>query len=426
MVAAPVPDQHPLLAAVATAQGALADVRDVPATFLSTGDKRQALLEVTALEAQVAALKARLVAPADVLAEEDGARDVATWVSHHTRADLRATRPEVELAQALDRRWTRVAAGMTDGTVSPAQAKVVVEALDALPDTVDAEVRAKAETQLVAWCTQFKPHELRLLGKRILTYLDPDAADAEDARRLQHEEQNARDKMRLTFKPQGDGTTRLSGLLPDPAAARLKTYLEAFTSPRNPNGTPPGAGEADRIPYPRRLAHAFCSLLEHLDPTTLPDHGGDATTVIVTIGLDQLRSELATASILDGSDPALGPNLSAAEARRLACTAGIIPAVLGTNGEVLDLGRTERLYRPPQRKALRLRDRRCRVKGCDAPATWCEAHHLTPWSEGGKTDLDNAVLICSWHHHRIHDPRYEHQRLPDGDLLIRRRRPSRT
>ncbi|HWJ82294.1 MAG TPA: DUF222 domain-containing protein [Nocardioides sp.] len=420
MVAAPVPDQHPLLAAVATARGALGDVRDLPATFLSTGEKRQALLEVTALEAQVAALKARLVAAVDVLAEEDGARDVAAWVAHHTRADLRATRPEVELAQALDRRWARVAAGMTDGTLSPAQAKVVVEALDALPDDLDPDIMTKAETQLVTWCTQFKPHELRLLGKRILTYLDPDAADAEDARRLQHEEQNARDKMRLTFKPQGDGTTRISGLLPDSSAARLRTYLEAFTSPRNPTGTPPG--EADRIPYPRRLAHAFGSLLEHLDPATLPDHGGDATTVIVTIPLAQLQQDLGTASILDGSDPALGPNLSATEARRLACTAGIIPAVLGTNSEVLDLGRTDRLYRPPQRKALRLRDRRCRVKGCDAPATWCEAHHLKPWSEGGPTDLDNAVLICSWHHHRIHDPRYEHQVLPDGDLLIRRKR----
>ncbi|WP_344779090.1 DUF222 domain-containing protein, partial [Nocardioides panacisoli] len=221
--------------------------------------------------------------------------------------------------------------------------------------------------QLVAWCTRFTPHELRALGKRILAVVDPDTGNQADAQRLQEEERSARQKMRLTFKPQGDGTTRLTGLLPDASATRLKTYLDAYTSPRNPKNTPTGAGEADRIPYPRKLAHALCTLLEHLDPTQLPEHGGDATTLIITITLDDLRKELGTATILDGSDPALGPNLSAAEARRLACTAQIIPAVLGNHSEVLDLGRADRLYRPPQRKAIRLRDRRCRAQGCDHP-----------------------------------------------------------
>ncbi|WP_344777686.1 HNH endonuclease signature motif containing protein, partial [Nocardioides panacisoli] len=97
-------------------------------------------------------------------------------------------------------------------------------------------------------------------------------------------------------------------------------------------------------------------------------------------------------------------------------------AVLGNHSEVLDLGRADRLYRPPQRKAIRLRDRRCRAQGCDHPAPWCETHHLKSWASGGPTDLANAITLCSWHHHRIHDPRYEHEALPDGDLLIRRKR----
>ena len=57
------------------------------------------------------------------------------------------------------------------------------------------------------------------------------------------------------------------------------------------------------------------------------------------------------------------------------------------------------------------------------PAAWCEAHHAgNPWAEGGRTDLADGVLLCSWHHHRIHDPRYDPRRLPDGDYRFHRRR----
>jgi hypothetical protein len=418
----PAPHQpHPVLACVENIETELKAVRDVQPTFMTTAQKELALLGIATAEAQLAELKMRVLAVADDLAETEGTRDLGSWVSGHLHTDLRTARAEAKLAEALDRRWHQVAAGMADGTVSPAQAKVIVEALDALPADLDPELVAKAQGQLVAWCDRFTPHELRQLGKRILAVVDPDTGAQTDAKRLEAEEQTARAKMRLSFKPQGDGTTRISGLLPDASATRLKTYLEAYTSPRNPANTPPGTGEADRIPYPRKLAHALCALLEHLDPRKLPEHGGDATTLIVTIPLEDLLKDLGTASILDGTDPTLGPNLSATEARRLACTSQIIPAVLGNQGEVLDLGRADRLYRPPQRKAIRLRDRHCRVQGCDHPATWCETHHLKPWNEGGTTDLDNGITICSWHHHRIHDPHYEHELLPDGDLLIRRR-----
>jgi hypothetical protein len=60
------------------------------------------------------------------------------------------------------------------------------------------------------------------------------------------------------------------------------------------------------------------------------------------------------------------------------------------------------------------------------PATWCEAHHLKPWAHGGRTDLDAGILLCSFHHHRAHDPTYDITRAPNGDLeFIRRRVPAR-
>ncbi|HWI44484.1 MAG TPA: HNH endonuclease signature motif containing protein, partial [Nocardioides sp.] len=90
-------------------------------------------------------------------------------------------------------------------------------------------------------------------------------------------------------------------------------------------------------------------------------------------------------------------------------------------GEILDLGRARRLHTPAQRRAIRLRDQRCRSEGCTIPATWCEVHHLKPWSQGGRTNLGDGVCLCSHHHHRTHDPAYTHHRLPNGDLRFHRR-----
>ena len=112
---------------------------------------------------------------------------------------------------------------------------------------------------------------------------------------------------------------------------------------------------------------------------------------------------------------------TAAQARRLACNAHLIPAVLGGESEILDLGRAQRLFTAPQRRALLLRDRTCRAEGCDIPGTWAEAHHWVPWVSGGLTDLDDGVLLCSHHHHRAHDPDYLVERLANGDVRFARR-----
>jgi hypothetical protein len=171
------------------------------------------------------------------------------------------------------------------------------------------------------------------------------------------------------------------------------------------------------MPAHRKLGSAFCSFLEAVDPQRLPIHGGDATTVIVTIPLEDLNAALSGAGLVTNQ------RITAAEARRLACTAEIIPAVLGGPSEVLDLGRRSRLFKPAQRKAMVIRDRECRAEGCTIPATWCEAHHWgTPWVRGGRTDLKDGVLLCSWHHHRAHDRRFDNVRLPNGDVRFTRRR----
>jgi hypothetical protein len=136
---------------------------------------------------------------------------------------------------------------------------------------------------------------------------------------------------------------------------------------------------------------------------------------MVTIDLDTLRG-------LGLGETSTGELVIAGEARRLACTASVVPVVLGGAGEIVDLGRARRLFSPAQRKALAIRDRHCRAEGCDIPAAWCEAHHASsPWSRGGRTDLAHGLLLCSFHHHRAHDDRFDDRRLANGDVRHTRR-----
>jgi hypothetical protein len=163
------------------------------------------------------------------------------------------------------------------------------------------------------------------------------------------------------------------------------------------------------------MGTAFCALVERMDPARLPRHGGRATTVVVTISLESLKQELGVGDLLGGEA------LSAAEIRRLACTADIVPAVLDGTSQLLDLGRAQRIYAPHQHLALVVTQRTCRAEGCDIPGTWCEAHHWRPWAKGGTTDLADGVLLCSHHHHRVHDPEFTATRLPTGRVQITRR-----
>lgn len=407
---------HPILACAGRVQAKLQAVSPAQPRYLTTQEKQAALVDLARAETMLTELRLRVLAVADEVGTESGARDAAAWASAATRTDPLTARADLQLAKSLDTREL-VAGGMRDGRVNAAQARVITAGLDDLPGHVGSEVVRSAEQTLVGYAADHRPAELRRLARRILDVVAPEIAEAELARQLEAEEARARDKATLRIQPLGHGRTRISGVLPDSAAHRLASYLDAYTSPRHRDGSSGGGmvDELDRIPLRRRRAHAFIALLEQLDPTTLPVHGGDATTLIVTIGLDQLRADLATAAILGAGD------LSAEEARRLACTATILPAVLDGAGHVLDLGRGQRLFTSAQRKALRLRDVQCRAEGCTIPATWTEAHHLTPWSHGGATDLANAISLCAHHHHRVHDHRYDHERQPNGDLRFHRR-----
>lgn len=110
--------------------------------------------------------------------------------------------------------------------------------------------------------------------------------------------------------------------------------------------------------------------------------------------------------------------------RRHACLADIIPAIVDTNGVIINLGRTQRLANNAQRRALRAMYSTCAIPGCNITFDHCQPHHLWYWTDGGPTDLDNLIPLCSKHHHLAHEGGWQlalspHDRalsitLPDG------------
>ncbi|NPC98932.1 HNH endonuclease signature motif containing protein [Nocardioides sp. zg-DK7169] len=416
---------HPYVAGVERLGDDLDELAGLDPTFLPLADKRRALVLMARVSSRAQALQARVIACADDVADAEGHRDVAAWVAHRTHTTHTTARRAQRLGTACDQRWHHLGTALADGRLSLDQGHVIVTALDDLlcardlieiPAEEWAEVLTRAETHLVEQATDFGPRALQRLGERLLETIAPEWAEELERRQLEAAERAARRRTTLKVHHLGDGTALIRARVPESVALRLTTMLEAFTNPRKETGEAVAA-EADgrRVPYERRLGEAFCALMEALDPARLPLHGGDATTLVITMDLATLTAGLGTATLADGS------RITAGEARRLACTAGLVPAVLGTRSVPLDLGHATRLFSPGQRKALAIRDRECRADGCSIPATWCEAHHLKPWSAGGRTDLANALLLCSHHHHLIHDDRYLHQRMPNGDLRFARR-----
>ena len=129
-----------------------------------------------------------------------------------------------------------------------------------------------------------------------------------------------------------------------------------------------------------------------------------------------------------------GDRLSASAVRRLAGDAGIVPVVLGASGEVLDVGRMQRLVTPAIWKALMARDGHRGFPGCFRPPIACDAHHVLSWLDGGATSLDNMVLLCRAHHTLVHSSDWRVRTRPGGGRpefvappgLERRRRARRT
>jgi hypothetical protein len=142
-----------------------------------------------------------------------------------------------------------------------------------------------------------------------------------------------------------------------------------------------------------------------------PDTSGlDRHTLVLEADADDLAREEATVPVRVPGRRV--PAMSARVLRRLACDAGVV-LVVSRDGSPLDVGRRHREPNAQQRRALRARDRCCRFPGCGA-TRHLHAHHVEHWADGGPTDMDNLVLLCSAHHRLVHEPGWRLEHLGGG------------
>jgi len=408
---------HPLESMVAALASVVDAGVDGAAWTLTPRQLVELLPRLHASIRQLEAVELTLLREADraQVGDPNGFANTVGWWSQVTRSTKPDARRDLKLAERLDAdEHAPVRAAALAGAVSVDQAAVIIKSVDDLPtDLTDPGLRGKAEQHLIEFATELDPQQLRIAGRKILDVEAPEIADEALRRMLEAEEAHAAETASFTIRPDGHGSMIGRFKIPLLAGRMLEKHLAAIAAPKHQNAVAAANGT---IPKPWRWGTAFTEYIETRPTDSIPNAGGIAATVVVTMTLESLLGGLRAASLLD-----TGEAISASEARRLSCGAEIIPVVLGGKSEILDVGRARRFHTKSQRIAIALRDRGCIVEDCDRGPGHCHTHHLKPWSQGGGTSVEHGALVCGVHHTQIHDTRYRHVTRPHGKIRFVRR-----
>lgn len=265
------------------------------------------------------------------------------------------------------------------------------------------------------------PEDLRVLAEKVVDAIDPDGTLPDDQlqqdRRFLHLRHAKDGSFRGEFRLSPEVGAKLKAIL-DPLAAPNQTVVtlgdegsrvasEAATADRPACAADGSAGsggsagqtgtrmvEVDPRSRGQRMHDALGRLCDRLLRSAAPsDSGGTPATVVVTIDEVNLRNRTGFGFLSDGVP------VGAQTVIDLADQADLAWCVKNSRGTVLALGRSRRIASRQQSLALIARDGGCSFPGCDVPAEWSERHHIVPWVEGGRTDLDNLTLLCRYHHH---------------------------
>ena len=323
-----------------------------------------------------------------------GFRSCAHWLNWRTGLALGAAREKVRVARALGE-LRLLSEAMRCGELSYSKVRALTRVATAeneaeLLEFAQVGTVAHVETLVRAW-------------RRV---------DRRDE--LEHE--NLRHASRyLQAYTDEDGMVVLRARLdPEAGAAVLKALEEAEqvlydkereTKDERGDGVPVGQRRADALGLVAESA-----LASGLDKGTR----GDRLQVVVHVDSQVLEdpSQSGVSMLEDGTD------VSAETSRRLSCDAGKVVMQHDSEGKILDVGRRTRTIPTAIRRALTARDEDCQFPGCGLK--YCEAHHLKHWANGGKTSLDNLVLLCRRHHRAVHEEGYQIEHASNGELRFLR------
>jgi hypothetical protein len=224
---------------------------------------------------------------------------------------------------------------------------------------------------------------------------------------------------RLELTETGNGMWHLEGTLSEATGRLLDKYLKTACPPPRQEDTEAGSeddSEGLLPPQANRHAEALHQLLAGYgaSPQAATRHGHTATLDLV-VDIETLQGkDTGRLPLLEGQP------ISVARARLLACEAGVIPSVFNyATGEAVELGRAMRLPNASLRRKLELEQPEgCAWHGCDRPVAWTEAHHIQHWADGGATAAENLILLCRFHHGRIHTTGWSVEKTGPGQAVI--------
>ena len=325
----------------------------------------------------------------------DYGQTTRTWLQQHCQLTPHEASQRVFVSRTLSEAPV-LADALHRGRINHDSARIVAGVLRDLA----VEHRAPAEQILVELAYLSPPAAVATAGREILARtLSGEAREEAEQRRLA--------TRHLSIASTFGGMVSVSGLLDPEAGEALALAVDALGRRLGPDD--------ERSPAQRR-ADALGELARHnLACTGLPDSGGERPQIVVTLTYDQLVDGLGEVTLDRTALP-----ISAAAARRLACDAGVIPAVLGGDGAILDLGRTTRTWPTAIRRAARLRDRGCAWPGCDEPLSRCDLHHIEFWALGGATSLWNSAHLCPFHHWLVHERSWSLRRVSPTEIAVAR------
>ena len=286
----------------------------------------------------------------------------------------------VRLARSSRDLLRETADELRQGALTYDHLRTIDRAVRPLPEALQAE----AVSVLTDLAVQRPVADVRTAARHLRLVADPDGTLSECE---QHFERRY-----LALAPMLDGMTAVNGLLDTESAALLTAALEPFLVPSGP--------EDLRSAAQRRADGLLDIVRTACDHRLLPEVGGERPHLQVLIP-ETLVGNLRVGILpqAPGGRDLLHPTC----VERISCDAEFLPVLLDPGGRPMALGRSQRLFSGAQRRLLALRDGGCRFPDCSRPPAHTDAHHVLAWSAGGATDVENAALLCRFHHRLVHE-----------------------
>ncbi|MEO6533938.1 MAG: DUF222 domain-containing protein [Pseudolysinimonas sp.] len=335
------------------------------------------------------------------LAQRHGARTPELLVQHLAGTSVREAHTMVRVGALIvsPSPLDAVGAAVADGQLSLDAADAIRSGLSAVDASVPAVSVTAAAESLVLDAASLTVEKLAARAREWGAELDE--------QHVLDRELALRDARYLRITPQSDGMTRLSGLLDPESAAIVVAAYDGATSPRRggPRFVDPASiDRAERLTRDQRTTEqiavdSFVELIR-VGADAAPEIVGVRRAAVRVLVTDRDLARRAGSARVEGQTAPI--SITAVE--REICDRGTVPIHFDTDGQIVNVGREQRLFTTRQRVGIGVRDGGCRFPTCDRPPSWCEVHHINEWfRDDGRTDIADGILLCRHHHLLLHD-----------------------